>query len=343
MGLCRAAHTNPQGAGDARPTTLQIIADEGLHDKLAEKTIVITGATGGLGIEIVRALAATGATLLLTGRDMAKAQQVLFDSGVVKAGPRVRIIQMDNASLGSVQTAAHAILAALPRNQNGINALICNVGMAGPPSHCHLTADGHPCHYAVNNLSHFLLFQMLKHALLDGSSPEFPSLVMMVSSCSHRAVQHFQFGGEGYTNSKLAMIYMASEIERRFGEPGVHATSVHPGIVITDLVHSVHPGMVKIMLGNEQLRVRLKSAEQGAATIVLAAVGSEWANKGGRYLENCEEAKPGKDDGDALEEGFVRLTYDPEAEARLWEESVAMVRVHMDVKGEEPGKNLDSR
>ncbi|KAK4121918.1 hypothetical protein N657DRAFT_657438 [Parathielavia appendiculata] len=57
---------NPQGAGDARPTALQIIQDEGVQGKLAGKVIVIAGATSGIGVETARALKATGATLLLT-------------------------------------------------------------------------------------------------------------------------------------------------------------------------------------------------------------------------------------------------------------------------------------
>src|ERR1700712_5491611 len=63
MGLYAAAHANPQGAGDARPTALQIIRDESLEGQLVGKIMVITGATSGIGLETARAFSATGATL----------------------------------------------------------------------------------------------------------------------------------------------------------------------------------------------------------------------------------------------------------------------------------------
>lgn len=54
-----AAHKNPQGPGDARPTALQIIQDEGLEGKLQDKTFLITGCSSGIGVETARAVAAT--------------------------------------------------------------------------------------------------------------------------------------------------------------------------------------------------------------------------------------------------------------------------------------------
>jgi hypothetical protein len=75
MSRYSAAHVNPQGANDSRPTALQIIHDEQMEDKLVGKAVVITGVSSGLGVETARALAATGATLYLTARDLEQSKE----------------------------------------------------------------------------------------------------------------------------------------------------------------------------------------------------------------------------------------------------------------------------
>jgi hypothetical protein len=67
------AYANPNGPGDARPTALQIIKDEGVKGKLKGQVIVITGTSSGIGIKTTRALAATSTTLFLTAQDITKA------------------------------------------------------------------------------------------------------------------------------------------------------------------------------------------------------------------------------------------------------------------------------
>lgn len=69
------AHKNAKGTGDARPTALQIVQDEGLLGKLTDKIFVITGVSSGIGIETLRALYATGAHVFGTVRDVPKGQQ----------------------------------------------------------------------------------------------------------------------------------------------------------------------------------------------------------------------------------------------------------------------------
>ncbi|KAH6991529.1 hypothetical protein BKA56DRAFT_667988 [Ilyonectria sp. MPI-CAGE-AT-0026] len=94
------AHAKPNGPGDARPTALQIIKDEGVEGKLQGEVIIITGTSSGIGIETARALAATGATLYLTARDVAKAQSAL--AGIFEPS-RMELVLMDQASLASVR------------------------------------------------------------------------------------------------------------------------------------------------------------------------------------------------------------------------------------------------
>lgn len=75
-----AVHQNPKGAGDARPTALQIVQDERLQGKLAGKVVVITGCSSGIGIETARAMKATGAHVFATARDLEKGKKALADS-----------------------------------------------------------------------------------------------------------------------------------------------------------------------------------------------------------------------------------------------------------------------
>ena len=114
------AHANPAGPGDARPTALQIIKDEGVEGKLAGKVIVITGTSSGIGIETARVLKLTGAKLLLTARNLEKAKTAL--DGILEPG-RVELVEMDNTSLESVRRAAKDIL---EKSNNQVNILINN-------------------------------------------------------------------------------------------------------------------------------------------------------------------------------------------------------------------------
>lgn len=329
MSRYTADHANPQGPGDARPTALQIIQDEGLEGQLSGKLIVVTGATSGIGLETALALSTTGARLILTARDVKRAELVLGDL-VMHHG--ASLVEMDNSSITSVRDAAQNILA---KSENRVNILINNAGIMGVPV-LQMTKDGQEMHFAVNFLSQFLLFQILKPALLASATADFSSRVVNVSSSAHRAADlpdsdnySFQKGNyhfrAAYAQSKLASVYMANELDRRYGSRYLRATSLHPGGVDTNISRYVGKGFVEKIRANETLFKVLKSPAQGAATTVIAAVGHEWGRKGGKYLEDCQEAERGKDDRETFSSGYVRQTYDPASEARLWEDSLRMV------------------
>jgi NAD(P)-dependent dehydrogenase (short-subunit alcohol dehydrogenase family) len=330
-----AAYANPKGPGDARPTALQIIHDESLDGKLVGKVVVITGTTSGIGLETARALSATGATLFLTARDMKKAETALV--GILEPG-RVSLVEMDNASFASVRAAAATILT---KSNNRVNVLVNNAGVMGIEE-LKLTEDGHEMHFATNHLSRFLLFQLLKPALLTSSTPEFHSRVVIVASSAHRACNlnesdnyNFQKGGynheQAHANSKLANVYMANELERRYGHKGLHGISIHPGVVHTNIPRHLGSELVEQLMKEENILKILSTSEQGAATTVLAAVGKGWEGKGGKYLEYCEEAKRGVDDNEPFGVGYVRQTYDSSNEERLWKDSLRIVGMNDDM------------
>jgi NAD(P)-dependent dehydrogenase (short-subunit alcohol dehydrogenase family) len=320
------AHKHPKGPGDSRPTALQIIQDEGAQGKLQGQVIVITGTSSGIGIETVRALAATGATLYLTARDLNKAKSALdgiFDPSCME------LFEMDQASLSSVRASAAAIL----NKTSKIHCLINNAGIMAIPD-LRFTADGHELQFGTNHLSHFLFFMLLKPALLANASPALPSRVVNVSSSGHNLSgindnndYNFQHGNYdpnvAYGQSKTANIYMANEIERRYGAFHLHATSVHPGIVQTGLTRHMPPDAFE---GMDHLWPVMKNTKQGAATTVWAAVGKDWEHEGGKYLVDCAVAEPGSGGEDKwTTPTYAAYAYDAEKEEMLWRDSLKVV------------------
>lgn len=128
---------------------------------------------------------------------------------------------------------------------------------------------------------------------------------------------------------------MANEIERRYGSKGLHALSLHPGSITTGLQVHMDERQNEIMKIPEVLAYN-KSVEQGAATQVYAAISKDWEGKGGKFLSNCEEMGPdGEGEGVHVklpntemrigDDGYAPYAFEPENEARLWKESLALV------------------
>jgi NAD(P)-dependent dehydrogenase (short-subunit alcohol dehydrogenase family) len=338
-----AVHERPNGAGDARPTGLQIVKDENLEGsydstivshtsntnypgQLTGKTILITGCSSGIGIETARALQATGAHIFCTARDLAKGRSAL--SSILEPG-KLDLLPLDLNSLASVRAFAPAFLAA---SNNQLNVLVSNAGVMATPEGT--TEDGFETQFGTNHLAHFLLFQLLKPALLASSTPEMHSRVVVLSSMGHRTApidfaNVMLTGGSynpwrAYAHSKTANIYMANEIERRYGAQGLHAVSLHPGGISTGLqVH--HRDMMAAMSNKPEVVRYVKSVEQGCATTVWAAVAKCWEGKGGRYLEDCQISPPVPEGYQTLDRGYQKWAFDAENENRLWKLSNDLV------------------
>lgn len=330
MSRYAAAHLDPKGLGDDRPTALQIIQDEGFEGKLTGKVAVVTGVSSGIGIEAVRALAAARATMYLTARNLEKAQKALSD---IFDASTMTLVQMNQASLQSVREAAQTILSKTDK----ITLFIANAGVMAIPD-LQLTDQEHEMQFATNHLSHFLLFNLFKPALLAGSTPEFQSRVVAVSSAGHHRTAglnssdnyHFQKGDYNpwvaYAQSKLANIYMANEIERRYGAQGLHANSINPGIVATGIAGNLSPEIIANMLQDKKILKVQKGLDQGAATTIYAAISKDLEGMGGMYLSDCAVAEKGEHDWvEAMSGKSAPHTFKPDDEARLWRDSLDMV------------------
>ncbi|KAI0400141.1 short chain dehydrogenase [Xylaria palmicola] len=320
MSRYTASHQSPSGPGDARPTALQIIEDEGLGGNMKDKVFLVTGASSGIGVETGRAFAATGARVFLTTRSLEKGQAAC--ASFLEPG-RVELLELNTSNLASVRSAAASFLQRSPV----LNVLVCNAGIMQVPSR-EQTGEGFEMQLATNYLGHFLLFDLLKDALLKGSTSEFNSRLVNVSSSGHHMSEivfdDFQLQGQdayspwkAYGQSKLAQIYMANYVDREFGPSGLHALSLMPGGILTGLQKHVPKEETQRWTETPDIFHFLKSTEQGAATTVLAAVSKEWEGKGGKYLEDCRVAT-----SEPLIEtmmGVRPYAYDEAKENRLWE------------------------
>lgn len=117
-------HLNLNGPNDARPTALKIIRDEGLDGKLTGKVFLITGCTSGVGVEIARAIHATGADVYITGRQADKGKEVV--DRILADGKPGKLVYLD-MSLDSVSSVKKAAADFLELSKN-LNVLLCNAG-----------------------------------------------------------------------------------------------------------------------------------------------------------------------------------------------------------------------
>jgi NAD(P)-dependent dehydrogenase (short-subunit alcohol dehydrogenase family) len=138
-----ATHLSTKGLGDARPTAMDILNDEGPEGKLSDKAIFVTGASSGIGVETVRVLARTGATVFAAARDLKKAEKAL-----VGIEGKIELVRMDLASLRSVREAAEDFL---KRSGGKLNISINKAGVMAIPART-VTEDGFEVQFGTNHL-----------------------------------------------------------------------------------------------------------------------------------------------------------------------------------------------
>ena len=247
---------------------------------LTGRTVVVTGANAGLGLEITRILAANGARVLMACRNPAKAEAAAAD--VLAAQPRgtVEVRPLDLANLASVDALADRIRAEEPT----LHLLVNNAGlMAVDESH---TEDGFEMQLGVNHLGHFALTAGLMPVLL--ATPG--SRIVSMSSMGHRAgrmrfddlnaQRHTYRRWPAYFQSKLANLLFTLELQRRLGpDAPTQALAAHPGGSRTDLGFEGRSWTNAVMRG--PIDRFLQSAYAGALPTVRAGVDPN--ARGGEY------------------------------------------------------------
>jgi len=263
---------------------------------LTGRTAVVTGATTGLGLETARALAAAGAHVVLTGRTVEKADAAVASVRDQMPGASVEPGVVELGSLSSVRSFADELSSRIDE----LHLLVANAGiMMVPFGH---TDDGFELQFGTNHLGHFLLVGRLLPLLAAGA----PSRLVVLSSAGHAAApvdlddpnyeRRPYDKMDAYGQSKTANVLFAAEFDRRYGPAGVHAFSVHPGMVATDLGrHFTRDDMATLVARAQAAGGELPprvGVDVGAATTVWAATDAGLLDRGGAYLADVAVATP---------------------------------------------------
>ena len=271
----------------------------------AGKTVLISGATSGIGLESAAVLASLGANVILIGRDAARLEKA---RAIVRTRSGVEPVsyQCDFADLAAVRRLADEILRDVP----ALHVLINNAGSVFAKRT--LTVDGIEATFAVNHLSHFVLTQRLLPRLIESG----PSRIITVASGRHfKGTMDFEDIGfergyqilRAYARSKLANVLFASEQARRLSGTKVTSNSVHPGRVATN-IWSGAPRWAQPLITYWLSRTFI-SVEDGAAPLVALATRPDLDNTTGRYFDRMDESAPSP------------AAQDLELATRLWHES----------------------
>jgi retinol dehydrogenase 14 len=272
--------------------------------RMAGQTVLVTGGTSGIGKATAIGLAALGARVAITGRDLARTRAAAADVAAASGQPEVDSFAADLSSQAGVRQLAREVLAAYPR----LDVLVNNAG--GFWATRRVTADGLEHTFAVNHLASFLLTTLL----LDRLSASAPARIVTVSSGAHTSgkLNFADLQGEGrysgqqaYSQSKLANVMFTYELARRLDGTGVTATAVHPGVVRTGFAAEDPPPVWKVFL--PVIRPFLKSPDQGAATSIYLACSPDVEGVTGRYFAGGQPKTSSPS------------SYDSAAAARLWQ------------------------
>ncbi|MFN8025787.1 MAG: SDR family NAD(P)-dependent oxidoreductase [Acidimicrobiia bacterium] len=278
-------------AFDATTTTDEVLAGQDLTGQV----IVVTGASGGLGLETARALAAHGAEVVAAVRDQAKGR-----AACETIGNGAGLVALDLTSLASVRAAADDIRSRWSR----VDVLVNNAGVMATPEE--RTAEGFDLQLGVNHLAPFLLTALLVPVMPEGTrTVNVSSLGHMVSGMiwddpHYRTREYNKW--EAYGQSKSASILFTLGLAAH----GRTAYAVHPGMIGTDLFRYLPDeeragleGLARDTEGGDA-----KTVEQGAATSVWAATAAGIPS--GSYCADC-----------AIGEALPHAT-DPADVERLW-------------------------
>lgn len=272
---------------------------------------LITGATDGIGKVTATALARKGHTVVLAGRNEAKAAHVASEIVASTGNRDVGYLIADLTSLAQLRRLAEAFVARYPR----LDVLINNAGVVMP--HRILTEDGHESTFQVNYLAQFYLTQLLLGALED--SPH--GRVINLSSSVYRAGKFDPGNLQGerrfstigaYAASKLCVLLFTVELARRLAPTRITANAAHPGIVRTPMMRGAQGVLRAVSYAALPFS---RPPDKGATTSVFLADSPDAAQLSGQYVTN---AKPKQ----------IRTAYNtPENRALLWNLSMEACRL----------------
>ncbi|GAA1980039.1 oxidoreductase [Microbacterium pumilum] len=298
----------------ARPRRREIPASGWTVDlmpSLVGKTVIVTGANSGIGLETARVFAAKGAHVVFAVRDETRGRDA---AAGVSGSTEVR--RLDLADLQSVRAFADAWT-------DDIHILVNNAGVMVPP--LGRTADGFELQFGINHLGHFALTNLLL--------PHVSGRVVTVASSAHRSAtmdfddlnwltRRYGTGSGGYEQSKLANLLFTLELQRRLERSGlpVIAVAAHPGMTATNLMSSSEsPAM--IAFAKVAVRLFAQDPAMGATPTLFAATADL---PGGSYAGPSRRREMA---GPPILVGRSMVAADPVVAARLWAASEELTGV----------------
>lgn len=275
--------------------------------EMRDKTVLVTGASAGIGLAAAAALARMGAHVLMASRNRERGETAVRSVSQEVPEARLNLLLADLSRPEGVRALADQVLDVADR----LDVLVNNAGVYTRRRES--TADGFELQFAVNHLAPFLLTHLLRERL-EASAP---ARIVTVSSEAHRRGRidfddiqgEVAYSGLGaYTQSKLANLLFNRELARRLAGTGVTANAVHPGVVATRLLFE---GFAPLRL----LKPFLKTPEQGARTIVQVASAPALERLTGLYFIDGESARPSA------------RARDDDAARRLWDLSARLTGI----------------
>ena len=271
---------------------------------LSETTVLVTGATDGLGKALALDLASSGAAVLVHGRYQARIEQTLHELRQQGESDRIRSYRADFASLRQVRELAEEILA----NEEELHVLVNNAGIGtnlpggGERGE---SADGIELRFAVNYLAPFLLTQRVLRLLRSSA----PARIVNVSSAGQATIdfddvmlERSYSGGHAYAQSKLALVMLTFDLAAELDGSRVTANCLHPGTYMpTKMVHAA---------GVEPM----DSLESGVHATMQLVTSPDLEGVSGHYFDRLHESRA------------LGQAYDDDARRRLRELSEQLVR-----------------
>ena len=288
------------------------------------KTILITGANSGLGLEATRVLSSKGAHVIMTARNLKKGNEAI--SKIKKENPeaKLELMQLDLSDFASI----HKFSEEFHKKYKQLDVFINNAGVMFPVKR-ELTKQKFEVQFGTNHLGHFLLTGLLLDILK--STPN--SRIAIQSSGQHKAKMgkpdiyfddlNFDKGYNkyiAYSQSKLANLLFAYELDRQLkaNNIGITVASAHPGYTKTNLVR--HSGFfVQAIITN----ILAQKVEIGTLPILRAA--TDTSVKGGEYFG---PTKMGEMHGYPELVKSSDKSYDKGLAEKLWKVSENLTQIH---------------
>jgi NAD(P)-dependent dehydrogenase (short-subunit alcohol dehydrogenase family) len=279
-------------------------------DARAERCVLITGGSSGIGLETARGLASHFDVVGIVARNPERLEKAAKDWASTAA--RIETFQADFSSLAEVRRLARDIRAKFP----SLSVLVNNAGVWHKDRT--LSKDGYEDSFAVNHLAHFLLTTELEDLLVAGA----PSRVVNVSSSMHLRPKSMNWddlmfeknwgGFRAYSHSKLANVLFSNELARRWRRLGVTSNAVHPGNVRSRITRN--NAFLNFLHRSPVARLFILTEEAGAKTPIYVATAAELDGVTGKYfVKSSKEAKPNP------------VSQDEAEGKRLWEVSQQLI------------------